>query len=254
MSVQFNLNTPIFTVRPTVNALVLPFLNRFGLNYFQYLRCYSDGSFALLTNDTRMLEYFFQTRNNEPIIFSSYESGQDQLHSYWFLWDEKLPQAPVQMAREKCHFYHGITWVRRAKHYYDMIAVALSQERSDPGSFYLSILNELQFFVSNFEREQQLLVTSMDKHRILLATPYRDVNYQSLCLGSGKIRVMGKYGDTYMTTQELACLKWLLYGLTYKEIAQVLKISFRTVETYICRVKERTGCLSSAELRTLIPV
>ena len=65
--------------------------------------------------------------------------------------------------------------------------------------------------------------------------------------GDGKIR-----SDLYDDTRA-GLLKWLLYGLTYKEIAQV-KISFRTVETYICRVKERTGYSASAKLRTLIPV
>ncbi len=251
MPFELSLNNPAFTLKPTVKEIVSPFLHLFGLNYFQYLRCYADGSFGLLTNNTSLTEYF-DTVDNEPIIFSSYEKNQEILPSYWFLWDEKLPKAPVQLAREKCHLYHGITWVRRAKDYYDMIAVALPNERTDPGSFYLSILNAIESFIYTFDQNHQSLITLMDKHRIALPTPYRDKNYQEICISSGKIPVLGKYSETYITTQELACLKWLLQRLSYKEIARILHISPRTVETYIHRIKERTGYASHAELQTLI--
>ena len=251
MAVKLTVDNPLFTLKPTMQELVSPFLQMYGLNYFQYLRCYSDGSFGLLTNDTSLTEYF-HTAENEPVIFSSYESTQAPLHSYWFSWDEKLPGAPVQMAREKCHLYHGITWVRRAKDYYDMIAVALPQERPDPSSFYLSILGAIESFVYAFDKDHRSLITVMDKNRIALPTPNRDVNYQSMCIASGKIPVIGRYGDTYITTQELACVRWLLQRLTYKEIARILTISPRTVETYVNRVKERTGCISQVELQALI--
>ena len=130
---------------------------------------------------------FFQTNHQGPIIFSSYESSQEQIHSYWFLWDENylLPQYNGQRNVPFLSRYHLGQACKALLRY---IAVASSQERVDSGSFYLSILNELQFFISNFEREQQSLVASMDKHRLLLATPYRDVNYQNLCLSSGKYR------------------------------------------------------------------
>lgn len=251
MAAILSLDNPLFLLKPTIQKIVSPFLKNFGLSYFQYLRCYSDGSFGLLTNDTRLTEYF-HSAENEPIIFSSYESSQASSHSYWFSWDEKLPELPVSMARERCQLYHGITWVRRSKSYYDMIAVAMSKERSDPSSFYLTILGAIESFVYGFDRDQQSLISIMDRHRIGLALPNRDVNYQNMCISSGKITVVGKYGETYVTTQELACIKWLLQRLSYKEIAKLLKISPRTVETYFHRVKERTGCLSPFELQSLI--
>lgn len=92
----------------------------------------------------------------------------------------------------------------------------------------------------------------MAKSAIVLPQAYRDVNYQGMCLTQGKISFRGKAGITYLTTQELACIRFILQGLSYKQTAQMLEISPRTVETYLIRVKRRTGYSSYFEFERII--
>lgn len=230
----------ILTIKPKIQQLADSFLQAEGFNYFQFLRCYKDGSIGLLTNDTRITEYMHQVED-EPVVFSSIMESQQETHSYWFLWDEVLPTKPVQLAREKFNIKNGITCVKRGKDYYDMIAFALPNEPDNAGSFYLNKIKAMEHFIFDFERRNQDLILLMDKHSLALSEPYRDVNYQKLCLKNGRISIVTANGSSHITSQELACLRWLFAGLSCKETAQILQLSPRTVETYIKRIKQRTG-------------
>ncbi|MEO8401685.1 MAG: helix-turn-helix transcriptional regulator [Gammaproteobacteria bacterium] len=247
MSVKISLDHPTLALKNKIQEASQHFLNAFGFNYFQYLRCFADGSVSLLTNNTNLMEYFQQVEN-APVVFSSYKNEHENAHSYWFLWDEELPEGPVQVAREKFNIRNGLTLVRRSKQYYDMIAVALPSEQANPGSFYLNKLKAIEQFVNEFDADNKDLITIMNKNPIALPEAYRDINYQNICLTKGKITIAGKHGMTYITTQELACLRLLVQGAAHKKIAQLLDISPRTVETYLLRFKQRTGFVSPHEI------
>lgn len=251
MSLQLSLDHPMLAVKTKIQEVCGNFLEMFGFSYFQYLRCFADGSIGLLTNNTGLLEYF-QHIDNSPVVFSSFENEHENAHSYWFLWDEELPESPVQVAREKFNIRNGLTLVRRSKNYYDMIAVALPSEQANPGSFYLNKLKAIEQFVNEFDADNKDLIQLMNKNPIVLPASYRDVNYQKMCLTKGKVIVAGKYGETHVTAQELACLRLFIHGEPYKKIAQELKISLRTVETYMIRVRQRTGLSTRAELKRMM--
>lgn len=252
MPIEIDLAHPLFTLKHRVQEASSTLLDSCGFNYFQYLRCYADGSMNCLTNNTGLFEYA-QEYHNQPIIYSSFEEEHANKPYYWFLWDEALPPtAPVQLAREKFNFHNGLTLVRRTKNYYDMIAVALPYEHSNPGSFYLNKINTIEQFIYDFDKRNKDLLEIMDKSAITLPKAYRDVNYQEMCLTQGKIKTQGKGGMTYLTTQEFACLRLVVKGFSYKHIAQMLEISPRTVETYLSRVKQRTGYTSWPELERII--
>lgn len=241
---KVDIEHPAFLLKSKVQEATREFLDSFGFNYFQYLRCYADGSIGLLTNHTGLLENF-DSFENSPVIFSSY----DDAPSYWFLWDESLPEFPVQMAREQFNFRHGLTYVRRSKNYYDMIAVAVANEQNHPGGFYLNKQSAILQFIRDFDKENKDLLTLMEQNPIALSEPHRDVNYKNLCLATGRIPL----GDTYITAQELACLRSLLQGDSHKQIAAELSISPRTVETYVKRMKMRTGYANLQDLAFACP-
>lgn len=251
MSIQVPPDHPIFLLKNKTQEVSQQFLTTFGFNYFQYLRCFADGSISGLTNNTGLVEYIQQVEN-APVVFSSFEKEHENAHSYWVLWDEMMPTVPVQIAREKFNIRNGLTLVRRSKHYYDMIAVGLPTEQANPGSFYLNKFKAIEQFIFEFDKDNKDLIDVMNKNPIALPKTYRDVNYENICLTKGKVRVSGKSGITYLTTQELSCLRGFFQGGTYKSIGQMLEISPRTVETYLSRIKERTGFYTYAELERMM--
>ncbi|HHT0594169.1 TPA: helix-turn-helix transcriptional regulator [Legionella anisa] len=251
MSLKIDLNHPIFLLKNKIQEVSKNLLDAYGFSYFQYLRCFADGSINCLTNNTGLFEYFQQI-DNEPIVFSSFESEHENDHSYWFLWDEELPGTPVQVAREKFNLHNGLTLVRRSKNYYDMIAVALPYEHPNPGSFYLNKFKAIEQFIFDFDLQNKDLIQVLNKNPITLPEAYRDVNYKEICLTQGRIYVTGKNGNTYLTAQEITCLRLLLQGATHKQIAQMLELSPRTIDTYMLRIKHRTGFSSRMEMERMM--
>lgn len=134
-----------------------------------------------------------------------------------------------------------------------MIAVALPSEQSNPGTYYLNKLKMVEQFINEFDKDNKDLLDLMNKNPIALPEAYRDINYKKICLPNGKLNFLGKEGMTYITNQELACIRLLFQGATYKVIAQQLEISPRSVETYMQRVQHRTQ-LAPGDLERFISV
>lgn len=246
-------NHPTLQLKTKMRDICEKFLTQHGFNYFQYLRCYKDGSCSLLTNETGLFESFTQMPA-VPLIYSSYTEEHEKLHSYWFLWDEELPSFPVSYARERFNLNHGLTLVRRSKDYYDMIAVALPEQKRNIGSFYLTKHKIIEQFINGFDRTQYDLIQHVNKNPLILPTNNRDENYQKICLHQGRIGLIGCQGAFYITARELACLRLLLQGATTKQIGKVLHLSHRTVATYVNRIKLRSGAMTKADLEDLISI
>lgn len=251
MGVLIDLNHPICQVKDAVASRCDNFFTQQGFSYFQYLRCYQDGSFSLLTNNTGLLEEF-SSWSDSPVIFSSFEEENKNMHTYWFFWDDTLPSAPVNLARDKYNLNHGLTLVRRSKEYYDMIAVALPKAKSNIAAFYLNKQKAIENFINNFDRNNQDLLQYANKNMVQLTEPYRDTNYQNICLKKGRIFVNTPNGKSHLTTQEIACIRWMLQGASTKEIANILAISPRTVESYFLRIKDRTGVMNKLDFQSLL--
>lgn len=252
MSVAIAPDHPTLALKSKIQEITREFQIGMGFNYFQYLRCHANGSISLLINFTGLVEYFSKLPR-QPMVFSSYKNEYEKLHSYWFLWDEELPEYPVSLAREKFNLHNGLTLVRRSKNYYDMIAVALPKQQDHAGSFYLNKLKTIEQYINLFDKENKDLIEHVTKNPIVLPQDCRDVNYQKMCLQNGKVAVIGKYSqETYLTSRELVTLRLITQGASYKEAAQILNLSARTIETYLVRAKIRTGYSSRLEFERML--
>lgn len=251
MAVKLSLSHSTFMLAEKVEEVCASFLLSHGFNYFLYLRCYYDGSVSLLVNNLGPLKHFLEL---DFPIFSSYtDEEHGRQHSYWFLWDEGLPWVPVKIVRDHHNLHHGLTLVKRGREYYDMIAVAMPHERQSPASFYMGKLKVIESFISYFDRDHKDLLNIVKKDRILLPEINRDRNYKELCLkDSLHIPFRGVFGSTYITVQELSCLRLLGQGYRLKEIANQLDLSPRTVETYLNRLKERSGIQKRSDLLSFL--
>ncbi|MBY0462322.1 MAG: helix-turn-helix transcriptional regulator [Alphaproteobacteria bacterium] len=249
----FNLehNHPTLQLKDQIENVCQSFLDSHNLSYFQFLRCYDDGSFSLLINKTEAFLYFLE--NDFPIL-SSFQEEHTRYASYTFTWDEELPFLPVQIVKEKFDMHHGITLVKRQKNFYDMVGFAMKSTRSNPMSYYFNHLKTMENFGDDFLRKNSKQVKIVENKKILPPIHMQDKNHKKMCLPnkSSKCQVKGFNGPTYLTHQEIFCLQLLNEGKSYKQIAEHLSISSRTVETYFNRIKDRTGSSSSTDLTKLL--
>lgn len=214
------------------------FLQQRGLSYFHYRRNYSDGSWIILTNNTSFLIDFLNSEAREI----TYPPALCLHQSLVYLWDECLTTDLRDLTQVKNKLFHGITIVNRFKKYYDCAAFAMAKPHSSPISFYMRIFHDLKTFSQLFPQMAQSLLTSIESDRIHMPIHQQDLNRAALLLPSRSTRIsMSKDKNDYVTTFELFCMQLLNEGKSYKEIGNMLTMSPRTVETYLTRMKRRTG-------------
>lgn len=252
MSFTVPSNHPIVTTREKIEEITNNFLHDMGFSYFQYLRCYADGSIGLLSNKSDRFCTLASRMPEGPAVFSSMREEYANLPNYWFLWDEELPSEPVGLVGNFFQAWNGLTLVKRYKNHYDMIAVALAAPTSHVGSFYMNKLGAIEHFVSKFEQRHRNLLKAMDDHPLILSKPYQDINVGRMCLNKGRTVIHTQQNDTYLTQQERKCLQLISHGHTYKRVAQLLGISTRSVETYIKRIKVRTGLNTRDDVKEIL--
>ena len=167
---------PTFLLKEKVQESSYDFLNSFGFSYFQYLRCYADGSVGLLTNDTRLFEFALSI-DTMPVAFLSFKEQHHAAHSYWFLWDEELPGEPVRLVRETFRLHNGLTLVRRSQNYYDMIAVSSADELPNAGSFYLNKRKAIEQFIHDFAETPRVKTRGISRYKLRLPYVLHNVSY-----------------------------------------------------------------------------
>jgi DNA-binding CsgD family transcriptional regulator len=239
-------------LQPKIEEITKPFLEQNGFNYFQYLRCYNDGSYSMLANDIKILKLFANLSNKIPLIYSSFEEENQTKFSYWFLWEESLPKQPVELVKKEVGLHNGLTFVRRAKKHYDMIAVALPKHINNQGTFYLNKKHLIEEFIIGFDANQKSLIESINKNPIQLPIFNRDQNFDRIPLTNGGIELQVGNKKAQLSCQELKVLHLYIKGISYKQIAKILSISERTVETYLLRMKLKCNFNTISELHKLI--
>lgn len=221
-----------------------PLLAKLGCNYFQYLKVFADGSFSFNSNFPEWTEFTteYLKKINKPAVYSHIDGHTLDKDKYTFLWEPNLPQEPVSLARE-FDIAHGMTFVERNSEYYYMIGFGASASNHHALDNYFNHLNEMNQFIQEFKINQHKLINELDKHRFIVPPNRQDANLHSMLLPAKQ-----KDDAQYLTRQEHACLHALAKGMSYKEIAQHLKVSPRTVETYLNRVRHRFNVHYKKEL------
>lgn len=253
MALNISREHPTFQLKAKVQAFCSRYLQTHGFSYFQFLRCYPDGSFDLLTNNTGLFEYICQI-DEMPVIYSSFTNAHESQPAYWFFWDDELPAFPVNLARSHFKIYHGVTLMRRNKDCYDMIAFGLPKPQQNVAAFYLTKYKIMEKCIFLFEKMHSDLIRDVKTATIALPEALRDSNYQKICLEKKALQIITANGNVPITPQEFHCLQLLNMGAQQKEVANIMAISPRTVETYLSRIKDRTGLTNYMDLAQSIVV
>lgn len=240
---------------PQLNALQTtsaPLLKKLGCHYFQYLKVFQDGSFSFMTTQPKWDEFTIRLleKTNKPAVYSHIDSHTLEKNKYIFLWDPNLPKYPVKLARE-FDITNGMTFVERHEDFYYMFAFAAPASQSSIIDKYFNSLDDMNEFIQNFKYQQRRLISDIDKNRYHVALHRQDNNLEKMLLAPKQTRNIF-LNNSHLTPQELACIKELAKGLTYKEIANKLNISHRTVETYLNRVRQRFNLHYKKDLITLV--
>ena len=221
--------------------------------YFAYQRLYADGSYAFLPLDPQLGNYFYKEKNYSDMWLNN--TSFHSMESRVFLWDLALPfnshkqQELCEQIKTKFGYAHGIDIIEKHEDFCDIWCFA-----SNDNNIYLDSLAFLTQFMLYFRRGCYSLMQKAYKQRWIFFEPSdnplilpiiklkTEGTLKNPLLPIKKFYLGGSYEKTYLTPQEISCLERLINGDTVKQTACKLKISARTCERHIAKIKIKLNC------------
>lgn len=245
-----------FTSVPIMQELVKS-LNCIGINYFTFDRTYIDGSHIRLTSAGAWIEHYYRERLYDVAIFEKDPATFTNGFVFWS-W---LSRAPIYEEAALFDIDHGLTITQPHKSYCDFYHFGTSCSNPISEAVLSSRIEYLHRFIAVFKQKSQNLIREAELTRFILPTKSNtifnindivaDNRINNNIFDQGEIKrfyLGDDYDNQYLTGRELEILFHLCSGNKLVDIAKILYISERTVETHIDNIKNKLKCATMFEL------
>lgn len=246
-----------------VSAMSSFFTQPLGLTTFGYKRVYQDGRYLFLSTNQHWLEYHYQNVKDHGAFFQEAMETAHLNHSYKVLWPSVSGDHFLQALN---HFgmWYGINFYKWRGDYLELWTFSTSNDREGISQLYLNTLPYFEDFIRHFNLKASQIINVVEEERFaqfendLPSASTFERSPSSLIQIINQIKideflVDSPRGIVSLTPRETECIKQLGMGKSVKEIAVGLKISPRTVESYINQAREKTGCSKSKLLSLIQP-
>jgi DNA-binding CsgD family transcriptional regulator len=238
-------------ITPKIKEICNPLQQYLGVNCFGYLKVYRDCKYLAFINgyeDFRK-KYIENIRKLDPFLVKTIR--QVPLNTpYFMLWPTKyIKLPPVVSLYKENNIWHGFYIIYNQKEYCEIFTFAFNTQAEAKEQFYFQNSNLLVKFTHYFRNKAADILDDRDKSKIALFSEKFDFSYvedsnKKLFLEEidTNLVLRGMNGNLVnLTNRESEALKLLVKNKTMKEVAQLLDLSPRTVETYINNLKLKLG-------------
>lgn len=236
-----------YTKSHDIYEICKPLFNKFGINFFSYVRLYGDGSALVLISDGEWHRCAFKNKyvTTGPML------GRSGIQ----LWDN-YSSTKVKEVLNEVNLNNGIMiYNKKNEEYVEFFELASSIKGASVVEFYFNNMDLLEKFLIYFKNKADKLIKEADKNRIIvpsemLFSTVEEVTYEDFLysINTKKIKFEVNTQNIIFSRREYDCLVLAAKGKTMKEIGGILNISHRTVNTHLDSAKEKTNCHSKAKL------
>jgi LuxR family quorum-sensing system transcriptional regulator SolR len=231
-------NNISLTSCPEVAEIMLPLLHPHGMTVFNFYRIYFDGRMIRLSSDKEWTKHYFK-KNYMNTLTVPDEYLSKPLNYYVWL-TEDCPEMLLDAALN-FNTSNGITIAEKHCDYIEYFCFATTTDNTlIINSFYLNNLDVLHKYGFTFKEKAAALLKNAEKKPIQLIN--EDVCHVE-CKPENSLQAFVK-----LTNRQAECARLLLQGMKYKDIADELDLSARTIETYIENLKIKLQCQNKTEL------
>ena len=230
-----------------MQSIAKPLKDCFGIDYFGYLKTYADNSHIALTTNVGWLECFYKNFHEHGVIHKSIDSYQDG----YYLGSEAADQTTIQVMRNDFNIDHDLAIVRTHKDYLEFYTFAVEPQKSNIKNWYLNNIHILEQFILYFKETGKTLIQTAEKDRYILPRHIEQPSEEPIYSAApnkiddflNKIKMNRYYlshdPEIYLTQMEFLCVSHSLKGLSSKQIAMTIGLSYRTVDSYLESVKKK---------------
>lgn len=253
-----------------VYQICQPLFDFFGVHGFTLQRMYKNGQRFYLSSSKDWINNFYE--KNYFLASGFKKFNQLQTFNLWKEWPNKDDSFHCLMkdAEENFNYANGIVIIRSYPHYMDLITIRGYPNKDKINNLYLSEYESITKFIDYFFIKGAPLINKA-KHMGSINIDENKIKNSSLTVENQvrdqKRKQFVKHIENeinltpqtlfieglQLTSRETECVLYMIKGLVMKEIADTLKISIRTIETFIKIIKYKTGIhCKSALLKKII--
>jgi len=239
---------PSYLLGKKIAEVCAPLFSNFPINYFCYTK-WQKNCGAFVSTDKDWLSYYIQ---------SSYKflvNGK-KIHS----WSSDMPYQALAVATSKYDYYNGIIVEKASLGYIETLEFASPNKYADPLEFCCNkdLLNQ---FLLYFKNNASHIIKVIENNPICFSENRfitKDKVSRQSCsyCGEGfssfiahkKIRFKFQDQEVFFSPREFEVLCLLAKGKNMTEVAAMLQLSRRTVETYLYNAKNKTGAYTVNQL------
>lgn len=243
----------------------------FGIKHFRYMKMYDDYKYLSLGTKLDYLQDYLLTINEPGAVFGVSQiyrncivSNQDNDTGY-FIWPThhaEKTKDPLSVLLLKYDVWNGFTVSKRGTNYVETYSFATTLNSPLSPNFYINNREIFDYFALMFQNKATEFIQRIPHHQLSHFSKSFDMGLHRPQMEENKwdgflktLSSTHSFTDKHVkfTQRELQCLLELSNGQTMKEIARIMSISPRTVESYLNSMKIKTGCFRKSQLLSLIP-
>ena len=207
-----------------------------------------DNKSVYSSSNNSLTRDYIEHVNSDLVYFKKllYSAG----NKYFVLWPEKVDHASSKIY-SKYNYGGGAHLLIESDSYIEFFWFCSDANNKFIQDFYIRQNKAVINFVKDFICENKSLL--MENNIRNTCTCPDGINFSGLAKtksvikeDNNKIRNLSRLSKTNsvpsFSKQEYCCLELLARGRTMKEIGRVLRISPRTVESYVESIKNKIGC------------
>lgn len=235
-------------------------LSEVGINTFIFVRSFADNSLTMLTTRPDWTEHFLK---QQYYHISTFEQSPMNYNSGFILWNSIDEDKARESARRYFNFSNGLSLIDKQDDYCDIFHFCVNNDNKKINNIYINNLDFFKHFSIYFKERASLLIKESIKHKIyrhnsndeqkkitsILDDSYLRIdNAKLMGTKSNEFSIKNQYQSIKLTQRECICVAWLILGKSSYEVAMILGIAKKTVESHIENVKIKLDCYKQTYL------
>ncbi len=242
-----------------LNDICAPLFDNFLVNGFGYAKFYKDGRCLDLFTHMPWQEHYFENFDCSEIIINDLQFMSTNKTST-VLWGNSVIEREdaVVNASYQYDLWHGMRIYEQHNDYIECWHFTSSIENFQIVNLYITHGDLFKRFIHYFKEKSKHIIKTDNNLSVLNKNVFdyiptlSDESFQEAKFLSGikidkfKINIDGK--EINISKREAECIEHISNNRTFKETANLMAISPRTVEYYIRNIKQKTNCFNSRSL------
>jgi DNA-binding CsgD family transcriptional regulator len=244
------------SVHDKLLGITEPILSSVNITSFRYFKILENGTYLNLSTHQEWLKKRLLIPDNGITFHNALRRAQ--VHKpYYYLWGTSLSDAISQLFYE-FNIWNGFSIYKRFKEGVEVWSFGADRESTQMAQFYINNLDLLEEFTRYFSTKALDIIDASDSEKLAKFSQAINISPFSESFEENKLISLHKFlksefqnkiicplsetGFVYLSRREEQCMECFSQGKTIKEVAKLLKLSPRTIESYLENIKKKMGC------------